>query len=280
MGEKLYRPIINDGDHLVRSKDNEDRVRGISQDENNRTTDIVEWEEVNIEDSTPESEPESSSFNLQQRAEDLAAGAALLIVVYAGKKLYDNVLKPWWVNKAAPWIQDKIEKTSGKQPSQSMEDKTGESISVENSTELMNEADTHISEQLDQDFDNIRFDMNSDEARQHVIKLINHMLAVAYEIKVLSNTRIVDQIEDEEAKIENQARTEKLLAEKVSIKINDLLSDDTLNLSLSDQQQIFNLLGGGIKRNGEYVPVEPSKVSEAIDSIEQERHVNDSEQKD
>jgi len=56
--------------------------------------------------------------------------------------------------------------------------------------------------------------------------------------------------------------------EKVSIKINDLLSDDTLNLSLSDQQQIFNLLGGGIKRNGEYVPVEPSKVSEAIVSIE------------
>ena len=53
----------------------------------------------------------------------------------------------------------------------------------------MNEADTHISEQLDQDFDNIRFDRNSDEARQHVIKLINHMLAVAYEIKVLINNK-------------------------------------------------------------------------------------------
>ena len=53
----------------------------------------------------------------------------------------------------------------------------------------MNEADTHISEQLDQDFDNIRFDMNSDEARQNVIKLINHMLAVAYEIKVLINNK-------------------------------------------------------------------------------------------
>lgn len=86
MGEKLYRPIINSGDHLVRSKDNGDRVRGISQDENNRTTDIVEWEEVNIEDSTPESEPESLSFNLQQRAEGLVAGAALLIGIYAGKK--------------------------------------------------------------------------------------------------------------------------------------------------------------------------------------------------
>ena len=35
MGEKVYRPILKEGDHLVRSKDNEGRVRGVSQDENN-----------------------------------------------------------------------------------------------------------------------------------------------------------------------------------------------------------------------------------------------------
>ena len=50
MGEKLYRPILKEGDHLVRSKDNEGRVRGVSQDENNKTTDIVEWEEVEIDE--------------------------------------------------------------------------------------------------------------------------------------------------------------------------------------------------------------------------------------
>ena len=48
MGEKVYRPILKEGDHLVRSKDN--RVRGVSQDENNKTTDIVEWEEVEIDE--------------------------------------------------------------------------------------------------------------------------------------------------------------------------------------------------------------------------------------
>ena len=29
MGEKVYRPILKEGDHLVRSKDNESRVRGV-----------------------------------------------------------------------------------------------------------------------------------------------------------------------------------------------------------------------------------------------------------
>ena len=46
MGEKLYRPILKDGDHLVKSKKNEGRVRGISQDKNNKNPDIIEWEEV------------------------------------------------------------------------------------------------------------------------------------------------------------------------------------------------------------------------------------------
>lgn len=29
MGEKVYKPIVNDGNHLIRSKDNPDRVKWI-----------------------------------------------------------------------------------------------------------------------------------------------------------------------------------------------------------------------------------------------------------
>ena len=36
MGEKVYKPIVKDGDHLIRSKDNPDRVRGLTRDENNQ----------------------------------------------------------------------------------------------------------------------------------------------------------------------------------------------------------------------------------------------------
>ena len=45
MGEKVYKPIVKDGDHLIRSKDNPDRVRGLTRDENNQNPDIIEWED-------------------------------------------------------------------------------------------------------------------------------------------------------------------------------------------------------------------------------------------
>lgn len=42
MGEKVYKPIVKDGNHLLRSKDNPDRVRGLTRDENNQNPDIIE----------------------------------------------------------------------------------------------------------------------------------------------------------------------------------------------------------------------------------------------
>lgn len=45
MGEKVYKPIVKDGDYLIRSKDNPNRVRRLTRDENNQNPDIIEWEE-------------------------------------------------------------------------------------------------------------------------------------------------------------------------------------------------------------------------------------------
>lgn len=50
MGEKVYKPIVKDGDHLIRSKDNPDRVRGLTRDKNNQNPDIIEWEEYDVDD--------------------------------------------------------------------------------------------------------------------------------------------------------------------------------------------------------------------------------------
>lgn len=46
MSEKHYRPIIKDGDHLVQSKKNSNRVIGQTRDVENKNPDIIEWEEV------------------------------------------------------------------------------------------------------------------------------------------------------------------------------------------------------------------------------------------
>jgi len=48
MGEKVYKPIMNTGDHLVQSKDNPDRVRGLTRDMNNQNPGIPEWEELDL----------------------------------------------------------------------------------------------------------------------------------------------------------------------------------------------------------------------------------------
>lgn len=36
MGEKMYKPVLRGGEHLLPSKDNPGRVRGLSRDESNR----------------------------------------------------------------------------------------------------------------------------------------------------------------------------------------------------------------------------------------------------
>ena len=73
------------------------------------------------------------------------------------------------------------------------------------------------------------------------------MLGTAYEIKILSNSRIVDQIEDETIQIEKKTHVEKLLVERVASNIDELLKDENLLLEVSSSRQIFNLLGGGIE---------------------------------
>ncbi len=134
--------------------------------------------------------------------------------------------------------------------------------------EVMNQV--QIDELLDSEFESIQFEMDSEEVKTHMIKLIYHMLGAAYEIKILSNARIVDQIEDETIQIEKKKQVEKLLAERVASNIDELLKDENLLLEVSSSKQIFNLLGGGIRIGGEYVPVELERVDAAINSMKKE----------
>lgn len=57
---------------------------------------------------------------------------------------------------------------------------------------------------LDAEFESVQLNMTPDEAKEHMMKLIYHMLGTAYEIKILSNARIVEHIEDETTQIEKK----------------------------------------------------------------------------
>lgn len=272
MGEKVYRPILKEGDHLVRSKDNEGRVRGVSQDENNKTTDIVEWEEVAIDEPQyeyPIEQYEQERVELTPEQQQLAQAVGKAIAaaaIYGMVQLHEQVVSPWWYSKAKPWIKGKWVDTknfvSGKTKVQAIIEKK-----EKNETGIQLSGDTQIDEMLDAEFESVQLNMTPDEAKEHMMKLIYHMLETAYEIKILSNARIVEHIEDETTQIEKKKETERLLAEKVSNNINKLLSDDTLMLDVNTSKQLFGLLGGGIRISGEYVPVELEKVNAAIESM-------------
>ena len=109
MGEKVYKPIMNTGDHLVQSKDNPDRVRGLTRDMNNQNPGIPEWEELDLEDLVPsQQEPElyePQPVQLTPEEEKLAkmAGEALGAAICRGTEiLIKDVISPWWKNVAWP----------------------------------------------------------------------------------------------------------------------------------------------------------------------------------
>ncbi len=97
MAEKYYKPILKDGDHLVHSSKNPDRVRGQSRDSDNKNPDIVEWEEVEIEEysgpSREELEYELERLAYEERCAEQDRALTTLDAINSGLELFNNVLE-------------------------------------------------------------------------------------------------------------------------------------------------------------------------------------------
>jgi len=264
MGEKYYKPILKDGDHLVRSSKNPERVRGQSRDADNKNPDIVEWEEVEIEDNSYDNEPipyEERQVQLSPEEERIAQaiGKALGAAIVAGTVwLIDNKVTPWWKRTAWPWIKEKgsdaIAFFKGEENT-----KTKKNKEVEIPTELIS-----VSSQIDETFERFYIEMDEKEAKQHILKILFHMLEIANEIRIMSNAQIKRNDESEEEYSRRIDASEQYLTDKVSSNLNRILSNKELQLDVKTSKTIFGLFGGGVTMNGEYIPVEPKKVYEAI----------------
>lgn len=274
MGEKVYKPIVKDGDHLIRSKDNPDRVRGLTRDENNQNPDIIEWEEYDVDDLSsydyaphPYEEqrvqltPEQKEF-AQQVGE--ALGAA---IVAGGILLFQEVIAPWWKNTAWPWVKAKghgIKKAvRGKKEQKTI---TTAKTTIKKQTEPDRQL-ADVSSQIDKAFEQFYFEMDEEETKVHMMRLVYHMLGVANEIRIISNARIRKDCNSEELCIERQKEVEKFLSEKVAVGLDRLLSNNDLHLDLNTSRELFSLTGGGVRLNGEYVPVQAIKIDEALKAI-------------
>ena len=274
MGEKVYKPIIKDRDHLIRSKDNPDRVRGLTRDENNQNPDIIEWEEYDIDDLRrndydpyayeemhPQLTPEQEEF-AQQVGQVLGEA-----IVTGGIVLFREVIALWWNNTALPWVKER-----GRSIKNAASGKKKQTDTATAKTEIkkQDEPDRRLedaSSQIDKAFDQFYFEMDEEEANAHMMRLVYHMLGVANEIRVMSNARIRKDCESEELCIERQKEAEKFLSEKVAAGLDQLLSNEKLRLDLNTSRELFSLTGGGVRLNGEYVPVQAIKIDEALKAI-------------
>lgn len=288
MGEKLYRPIMKDGEHLVDSRKTEGRVRGVAQDENNRNTDIVEWEEVDLDDfiygyansqsgySEPEySDPEPRELSPAEQELMNAISTLLVNVVEVGiAELHEHVIKPWWNQRGEPWVKNKIDLVREKFKKKKREDST-----VRNNKADLKQDNVEVVSVSPVEKNSIIFDekifseMSTEDIEEHLLKLIYYILGTAYEIKIISNTKIKNETPNKKEYIEKKELAEKILAEKVASSINTLLSNKKLVLDSSQSNQIFDLLGGGIRMEGEYVPVNLDKVYVALNSLPSDRLV-------
>lgn len=273
MGEKVYKPIVKDGDHLIRSKDNPDRVRGLTRDENNQNPDIIEWEEYDVDDlASDDYSPypyEERQTQLTPEQEEFAQqiGAALgAAIVTGGTILFQEVVSPWWKNTAWPWVKKKSCSIKNAVSRNKQKTTTTAKTVIRKQTESDRRL-TEVSTQIDKAFEQFYFEMDEDEAKAHMMKLVYHMLGVANEIRIISNARIKKDCESEELCIERQKEAEKFLSEKVAAGLNQLLSNENLRLDLNTSRELFALTGGGVRLNGEYAPVQAIKIDEALKSF-------------
>ena len=270
MGEKVYKPIVKEGDHLIRSKDNPDRVRGLTRDENNQNPGIIEWEEYDVEDlqcDGYESHPyDERHVELTPEQEELAqqVGEVLSVVMV---ELFREIVSPWWKNIVWPWVKEKgrsiKDSVSGRKKR-----KTTKAIKAETAKEAMPDRQlAEVSLQIDKVFEQLYCEMDEDEAKVHMMRLVYHMLGMVNEIRIISNARIRKDCESEELCIERQNEAEKFLSERVAVGLDRLLSNENLHLDLNTSRELFSLTGGGVRLNGEYVPVQAIKIDEVLKTI-------------
>ena len=121
-----------------------------------------------------------------------------------------------------------------------------------------------VSSQIDEAFEGIYIGINETEVKQHLLKIIFHMLEIANEIRIISNAKIRRDNENEEDLRCRINASEKLLANIVAYNLDRLLSDPKIDLNEKTSKRLFDLFGGGLITNGEYIPVEAKKVHDAI----------------
>lgn len=278
MGEKYYKPIMKKGDHLVSSKDNPNRVRGLSRDKNNKNPDIPEWEEVDEEELIESLRDDYYEFNHYNEYDDYdnyqytnrltpeeekIAQAIGEVLAAATISLVKSTVVPWVKESAWPWIKSTGKKVKSKiRIKKRKTNKTKQPTQIVATSKLSNasEISTDIDIQLEETYSSI----SEEEIKAHLLNIIYHMFAIVREIQAITNARVKKDSETDEEYLEAKKQSEYFLLSKVKLNLDNLLSKNSQNIDMDLAKNIFNLTGGGIYIGDEYAPVEIEKIKYSI----------------
>lgn len=273
MGEKVYKPILDDRSHLLRSTDNPNRVRGLSRDVNNQNPGIPEWEEYDLDDLTktecslPANSAENNQLTPEQQEIAVIVGVALAeLTIRGGKWVYRKAVKPYWDKHCYPWLLQQKDKAAEWVRSKRNPKKSTTSIPTAFAEESYYSI-CDVSAQIDEVLDQTVFELTEDEYNEHLMKLVYHMLGVVNEIRIISNARMRQVYTMDEIYLQKQQEVERFLADKVAAKLNQLLINKNLFLDINTSRELFMLTGGGVWMNNEYIPVQAEKIDASLKTL-------------
>ena len=234
--KKYYKPILGEGEELIHSKKNTNRVRGLTKDKNNNRG-INEWEEVEITEKS------------ESPIRDMVLQAACEVLCDVGR----DVAKTCWYDIIYPVCKRKL-------------------------TELISSKRTRF---LKKDIKRLYYDTVAEEKtkwitvssrneelvdQKNVAVAISSILQIAKE----SESKTIQKIENttnKPLKTTDNSIVKKATIEFAVEKLNKLLSQDKFMVDEETNNKIFIWLGGGIKKDGEYITVNPAMVEQAIYTI-------------
>lgn len=232
MEEKYYKPIINDDEYLVESTQTPGRVRGLSRDRDHNPG-IPEWEEIVFDNEVP------------------SGSSAEAITMLVGLGIGIGVVLQKYV---VPWAKKEIGPRIRKLPF-----KKGDNTNLEASS-----AEIEVVNKIDAAFEECFCDMSEEELQAHIVKIMYHFLGLANEIQAISNSRIKMETESEELYLKKVDEVRKALSERIADNLNLFLVNNNMLLDERSSSELFELLGGGIAREGEYIPVGVDGINNAM----------------
>lgn len=163
-----------------------EELEGLPRIKKNKNTDIVEWEEVDLDDfiygyansqsgySEPEySEPEPRELSPAEQELMNAISTLLVKVVEVGvAELHEHVIKPWWNQRGEPWVKNKIDLVREKFKKKKREDST-----VRNNKTDLKQDNVEVVSVSPVEKNSIIFDekifseMSTEEVEEHLLKL-------------------------------------------------------------------------------------------------------------